>query len=425
MNQFRLLSSMMIAVVITPYAGIAQAPLVTAAQEARTAIAARDAATAIRVTDSLVAWYPDYPNTMLLRARAMMIAERPDDAERAVRKLLAWDPRYARYALTDSILKPLAPRLADADVNALAARADSAVSRGLVWATVQERDLILEGTAYDPSTRSVLLGSLHKNRIIAIAPDGTVSDRVAAGDNGLGSVVGIHVDSTRGILWVASNRRYDTPADSSRSALFAFNAANGKFIRKVVSPSSGQNFFNDLTTDREGNVYLTDTQGGEVWLLRPGATALVPLTAAGKVDAPNGITISSDGAHLFIADLDHIQVVDLAGRTTWRLAVPDSLNVAGIDGLAFFENGLIAHHPLSFWRVARYELDPGHRRIIGRAVIEQSTPDSRTSTTGEVVGREYIYIGNGQIDRMNARTIDPATMEPIRIYKAPAGRPGT
>jgi acyl-homoserine lactone acylase PvdQ len=28
-----------------------------------------------------------------------------------------------------------------------------------------------------------------------------------------------------------------------------------------------------------------------------------------------------------------------------------------------------------------------------------------------------VYIGNSQIDRMNAKTIDAATMEPIRIYR--------
>jgi hypothetical protein len=30
-----------------------------------------------------------------------------------------------------------------------------------------------------------------------------------------------------------------------------------------------------------------------------------------------------------------------------------------------------------------------------------------------------VWIGNSQIDRMNAKTIDAATMEPIRIYRVP------
>jgi hypothetical protein len=91
--------------------------------------------------------------------------------------------------------------------------------------------------------------------------------------------------------------------------------------------------------------------------------------------------------------------------------------MSGIDGLAFVDGALIAHHPLSFWKVARYDLDAARRRIVGRTLIEANTPDSRTSTAGEVVGDDYVFIGNSQIDRMNLRTIDPATMEPIRIYR--------
>jgi hypothetical protein len=113
-------------------------------------------------------------------------------------------------------------------------------------------------------------------------------------------------------------------------------------------------------------------------------------------------------------------VVDLATNATWRVAAPDSVNVSGIDGLAFHEGGLIGHHALGFWRIARYELDRSYRRIVARKLIERSTPDGRTSTTGEVVGDEYVYIGNSQIDRMNARSIDPATMDPVRIYRTKA-----
>jgi hypothetical protein len=98
--------------------------------------------------------------------------------------------------------------------------------------------------------------------------------------------------------------------------------------------------------------------------------------------------------------------------------VPDAVSVAGIDGLAFADGALIAHHPLAFWRIARYDLDPSMRRVTAKTVIEQSTPDSRTSTTGEMVGTDYVYIGNSQIDRMNAGTINFTTMEPIRIYRA-------
>jgi hypothetical protein len=120
---------------------------------------------------------------------------------------------------------------------------------------------------------------------------------------------------------------------------------------------------------------------------------------------------------LFVADVDHIRALDIQSGSAWRIATPDSIGVAWIDGLAFAGGALIAHHPLSFWRLARYSLDPTWHRIESRQLLEANTPDGRTSTTGEVVGDDYVYIGNGQIDRMNARTIDAATMDPIRMYR--------
>jgi hypothetical protein len=120
---------------------------------------------------------------------------------------------------------------------------------------------------------------------------------------------------------------------------------------------------------------------------------------------------------LFVADAEAILALEIPAGRKWRVATPDSVSVAWIDGLAFADGALVAHHPLSFWRIARYQLDPTWRRIVGRELLEANSPDGRTSTTGEIVGGDYVFIGNSQIDRMNAKTIDAATMDPIRIYR--------
>lgn len=410
----------------TPWhAAAAQAGPFDRVAEMRRESAAGNHARAIALADSMVALVPRHPNALFERAGLLLAAGRDEAAERDVRQLLRWDARYARFALRDTAFTRLRARLADVDVAALAARADVPISTGEAWATIAERDLVLEGSAWDPVTRSMLVGSLHKNVVLAVAPDGRVSDRVRRGDHGLNSVVGIHVDSARGTLWVTSVRRFDTPADTASAALFAFDVATGAFRRRVNAPDPNA-FLNDLTTGPDGTVYVTDSRGGGVWALRPAASAFERVTATGRTPAPNGITITPDGRHLFVSDMDRIVVADLREGRSWALEVPDSVIVTGIDGLAFVRGSggaaggaLIAHHPLTFWRIVRYELDPGYRRITDLSYIERNSPDSRTSTTGEVVGDLYYYIGNGQIDRMNQRTIDAATMEPIRLYRAP------
>jgi hypothetical protein len=407
----RSLLMLALAAALTPAA--AQNPMVRM-PEVRRLIVAKNAAGALALIDSLSALVPGHPNSPFLRAHALGLAGRMDDAAREIERLLRWDARYARAALRDSNVMALRSRFSAVD--SLAALAERPTSTATVWATIQERDLIAEGTAYDPATRSVLIGSLNKHKIIAIAPDGSVSDRVASNASGLRSVAGVHVDTARRILWAASNARYDTPTDSTPSALFGFDASTGAFRTRIPVPDAARHFLNDVVTGPDGTVYVTDSQSGHVWFAAPGATQLQPF-GIGTMYSPNGITISPDGRVLFVADVDHIRGRDLRSGTEWRLAIPDSVNVSGIDGLAFVNGTLIAHHPLQFWRIARYALDPTFRRVTGRTIIEANTPDSRTATTGEIVGSDYVFIGNSQIDRMNLRTIDAATMEPIRVYR--------
>ena len=382
--------------------------------EVRREITARNARRALALLDSLAVFVPGHPNITYLRAHALGAAGRMDDAAEAIRALQRWDARYAQLALRDSTVVAIRHRFPQID--SLAARAAQPHTAASVWATIAEHDLVPEGTAYHPATRSVLLGSLNKYKIVAIGHDGLVSERVRPGSGGLRSVAGIHVDSVRGTLWAASNARYDTPADSTPSALFAFDAATGAFRARLVAPA-GPRFLNDVVTSPDGTAFVTDSRGGRVWYARPGQSALREFGAIGPLIAPNGITISSDGRVLFVADVDHIRAHDLASGQTWRVGLPDSLNVSGIDGLAFVDDALIAHHPLSFWRIARYQLDAGWKNIVGRTLIEANSPDGRTSTTGELVGADYVFIGNSQIDRMNQRTLDATTMDPVRIYR--------
>jgi outer membrane protein assembly factor BamB len=407
----------LIAVLIRAAPAYAQADLNARLQAMRAATAAGEHAKAVAIADSLVAERPTHPSIVVRRAVTLAAAGRADDAVGDLRRLLRWDARFVQQAMRDSNLARLRGALG-VNVDSLAAEEARPLTRGTVWATLSERDLVPEGTAWHQATRSFLVSSMNKYKILAVRPDGRVSERVAAGSNGLRSVVGIHVDAARGLLWATSNSRYDDPTDTTTSALYAFDAASGAFRRKVPVPAgSGATFLNDITTGADGTVFVTDTRGARVYVLRPGSNSLEPFTDAGPLSGPNGITISDDGRHLFIADDDHFQVVSLRDRQTWRIATPDSINAAWVDGLAFWRGSLIAHHPLAFWRVARYSLDPSFHYVTGREYIERNTPDARTSTTGEVVGNEYLYLGNTQLDRMNEKKIDAATMEPIRLYR--------
>ena len=384
--------------------------------EARTLSRAGDHDRAIPLVDSLYALLPAYPNMALLRGAAMARAGRDAEAIAMLRRLLAWDPRYARVLLNDSSFAALRSRVADLDIPRRADLAAAPVARARVLGVIEERDFVPEGTAYDPQSRSVLVGSIYKGKVVAIGPDGRVRELIPRGTRGLASVVGVHVDSRRQTLWVAGNARFDIESDTTSPALYAFDVSTGTFRARYPVPP-GRHFLNDVTTLADGTVYLSDSRAGRVWRLSPGARALEPVAALGPLLSPNGIT--TDGRRVFVADLDHIRVFAPETGESWRLSVPDSIDVSGIDGLAWADGSLIAHHwGVTASRIARYPLDAARRSIVGRVLLEANTPDVRTSTTGEVAGSEYVFIGNSQLDRMNARTVDSATMHPVRIYRA-------
>ena len=133
------------------------------------------------------------------------------------------------------------------------------------------------------------------------------------------------------------------------------------------------------------------------------------------IDTPGNVAIPASS----VSDEPTATPFRLNAISAPGIGAPDSVSVAWIDGLAFVDGALIAHHPLSFWRIARYPLDAAMRRIEGRQLLEANTADGRTSSTGEVVGDEFVYIGNSQIDRMNSGTLDSAKMDPVSIYSVP------
>ena len=80
-----------------------------------------------------------------------------------------------------------------------ARKASPPVRRGALAFTVAESDLIPEGLAWDARSQKLYLGSVNKRKIVEIGSDGAVRDFIGAGQDGIGSVLGMKVDPTRRI----------------------------------------------------------------------------------------------------------------------------------------------------------------------------------------------------------------------------------
>jgi hypothetical protein len=253
--------------------------------------------------------------------------------------------------------------------------------------TIQEQGLSPEGIAYDPSRNRFYLGSTTKHKIIECTPAGACRDFAT----GVGEVLGLKIHN--GTLWAAST-----------TALFHLSIPSGKLIHKYT----GGRLFNDLAIDKQGDVFITDTQAAAVYWINHATDRLQLLNPALKVEAANGIALSDDGRKLYIAGFpEGITVVDLPSGKFHPIPHSADLCLATIDGLAFFEGALIAiQNGIMTHRVARYNLTPDLNAIAGFKILERRNPLFDGPTTGAIANGSFYFMANTNDDPIKILQLD-------------------
>lgn len=340
---------------------------------------------------------PGSPDLLFALARAAALAGQPGKALTALEQAVALgfgagagtEPAF-QSLLTLPHFRALLPKIAE---NA------KPVSRSRTAFTIPEPDLIPEGAAWNPRTQTLYVGSLHKNKVVAITPDGKTRDFVRASQDGLRQALGMKVDLPRKALWVCSAEG-DVPGGSPArtSALFRFDLESGRVVGRYPSPPGGKHLFNDLVVSGSGELYLTDSEEGSVYRLRPGARALEVFAPAGSLAYPNGLALSSDERFLYVAHALGIAVWNRTSGERFRLAAPENVTLLGIDGLYFHRGSLIAvQNGVEPNRIVAFPLSPGLDRVTGCRVLERGNPLFDIPTTGAIAGNGFYYMANTQL----------------------------
>lgn len=306
-----------------------------------------------------------------------------------------------------------------------------ASSRQSARAFVVDGDVPMpEGIAWDTMANCGYLGSTLRRTIARVDASGRAQEFVAPARDGLLSPLGMQVDRARGLLWVASAAfeyavgHVDSLA--GRAALHAFDLRTGATAARWASPAdSAQHNFNDVTVAPDGRVFVTDAGTGALYSTAgPGA----PLEAnwpAGTFPGANGITLDESGEHLFVAEyIRGVAVVHLPTGDRWRLTHAADVAVAGIDGLYFHRQGLIAvQNYAGLNRVARFALDGRCRQVTAATVLEAWHADFQEPTTAALVGEHAYVLANSQLDAVGADGAAPAAsaLRPIVILKVSLG----
>src|SRR5258708_33689845 len=218
-------------------------------------------------------------------------------------------------------------------------------------ATQKVESILVPGTKAFPesitstSDGALFVGRLGDGGIVRVNPrsaERTVF--VRPGALGSRSILGVFADEASSTLWACSNdlSALGGPATGSDtgSALKGFDLETGAGKRSVSLPGSHA-FCNDITVDKEGSVYVTDSANPTILKLSPGATTFEVFARDSAFSPPqggiglDGIAFGSDG-NLYVTtytvgQLVRVEVKDgRAGRVTTlsgthHLKLPDAL----------------------------------------------------------------------------------------------------
>jgi hypothetical protein len=269
------------------------------------------------------------------------------------------------------------------------------------------------------------VSSVHRRKVVRIAPDGTVRDFVKEGEHGLFAALALAVDGERRSLWIASEAlplmTGFRKEEEGRSFVFELDLDTGGLRRRVPPPVPGGHL-SDLTVSPRGDLYVADPITGRVYLLRKGKDVFDVLIEPGPLASPQGLALSPDGTVLYVADyLSGVARIDVATRSVTVLEAPANAALTGIDGLVLAGDSLVGiQNGLRPHRVIRLRLVPGGVRVEAVTVVERGHPEFDEPTLGVVVKGAFYFVANSQYGAFSEDgTPDEAKLRPPAILRAP------
>jgi hypothetical protein len=211
-------------------------------------------------------------------------------------------------------------------------------------ARAQPAQIIIDDTRVFPESLTstadgtVIIGSMEHGTIYHAAPGAAkATPWIAAAPNGLRRVLGVFVNEAANTLWVCTN---DPDPNGKDADLKAFELKTAAPKGSYLFPGGG--LCNDIAVARDGTTYVTDTRGGRILVLRPGATALAVWGADAKWVGIDGIAMLTNGSVLFNNVRENQLVrVDVKADGTAGAATLLALSqpIAGPDGMRALQDG--------------------------------------------------------------------------------------
>lgn len=283
-----------------------------------------------------------------------------------------------------------------------------------------------ETITWDETRQKFLIGTVAEGSVLAVDMDGKTEELFRATEtNGLWSVFDILVDAARNRLWVTSAASpkfiHFNAADKGHSALFEYNLETLEPVAIYPVPVDGSaHSLGNMVMDPAGDIFIVDRVLPIVYKKPAAEAKLIPVLASREMVSMRGIAIQPDGNIMYVADRElGILVVDLKGGQAGKLAVPETLNVGGIDGLYLWENHLIMiQNGLQPQRVMRLQLDASGTKVESVRPLAVAQADFDFPSYGVIKDKSLYYFNHSQwVDKAEQ-------MKAVKVLRTPVDTVG-
>ena len=300
--------------------------------------------------------------------------------------------------------------------------------KGEVITRLADTIVMPETLAHDPESGRFFLGTVRDGLILVHqGVPGEDAEWETFVDSrqveGLDAVMAVAVDAERGHLWAASGMlgqyRDYSAGKFGRTALVRFDLATGEKLSVHPVTDEGDHILGSLAVASDGTVYAADTLASSVYRLAPDAEHPEAFMGHPDFSSLRGIALSDDDRLLYVADYERgIYVADLSQEQAYTLAVPDSLNVGGIDDLHWWDGHLVMiQNGIAPQRVVRLQLGEDGLGVTNVFPVEAAHPEFDTPTYGTLVDNQLYYLAANHWDDVSARGEVPEDLPSTPIVR--------
>jgi DNA-binding beta-propeller fold protein YncE len=263
---------------------------------------------------------------------------------------------------------------------------------------IKDRSLHIESISKGLLPNTFFCGCVHKRKIIMVDVNGKISDFTSPAQDGLTSVLGVKTEAKTKSLWACSSplqemENYDSTA---KSAVFQYDIKTKKLLNKYIPEGNRAFVFGDLTIDPSGNVFVSDSKNNIVFKVNKKTKKLEEFYTSDEFRSLQGITFSTDGKTLFIADyIKGIYKLNVSTKDLQKVKETFDLSTKSIDGLTFYNNSLIAIQNYIYpMRVTQYFLDASQNSLTGYKIIDRAHQAFNEPTIGFADEDTFYYVAN-------------------------------